>query len=91
VIRGIPNATRETRALPSLKSIAARQNFPFSVHDPFSVVSGPSSPRLRRGKLIDFFRIRSETILSTRVLDTFSPPRDDYLAIDEPACQDAAL
>jgi len=25
------------------------------------------------------------------VLDTFSPPRDDYLAIDEKACQDAAL
>ena len=24
-----------------------------------------------------------ETILQTRVLDTFSPPRDDYLAIDE--------
>ena len=24
-----------------------------------------------------------ETILPTRVLDTFSPPRDDYLAIDE--------
>src|SRR5436190_8225279 len=24
-----------------------------------------------------------ETILETRVLDTFSPPRDDYLAIDE--------
>ena len=23
-----------------------------------------------------------ETILATRVLDTFSPPRDDYLAID---------
>ena len=23
-----------------------------------------------------------ETILPTRVLDTFSPPRDDYLAID---------
>ncbi len=26
-----------------------------------------------------------ETILPTRVLDTFSPPRDDYLAIDEKA------
>jgi len=26
-----------------------------------------------------------ETILATRVLDTFSPPRDDYLAIDEKA------
>ena len=24
-----------------------------------------------------------ETMLPTRVLDTFSPPRDDYLAIDE--------
>jgi len=24
-----------------------------------------------------------ETILPTRVLDTFSPPRDDYLAIDK--------
>lgn len=24
-----------------------------------------------------------ETILETRVLDTFSPPREDYLAIDE--------
>ena len=24
-----------------------------------------------------------ETVLQTRVLDTFSPPRDDYLAIDE--------
>ena len=24
-----------------------------------------------------------ETILETRVLDTFSPPRDDYLAIDQ--------
>jgi quercetin dioxygenase-like cupin family protein len=24
-----------------------------------------------------------ETVSSTRVLDTFSPPRDDYLAIDE--------
>jgi quercetin dioxygenase-like cupin family protein len=26
-----------------------------------------------------------ETIVDTRVLDTFSPPRDDYLAIDEKA------
>jgi hypothetical protein len=26
-----------------------------------------------------------ETILQTRVLDTFSPPRNDYLAIDEKA------
>jgi len=25
------------------------------------------------------------------VLDTFSPPRDDYLAIDEKARQDGAL
>src|ERR1043166_6261700 len=24
-----------------------------------------------------------ETLLATRVLDTFSPPRDDYLTIDE--------
>ena len=24
-----------------------------------------------------------ETLVDTRVLDTFSPPRDDYLAIDE--------
>jgi quercetin dioxygenase-like cupin family protein len=24
-----------------------------------------------------------ETVIQTRVLDTFSPPRDDYLAIDE--------
>ena len=24
-----------------------------------------------------------ETVLQTRVLDTFSPPRDDYLAMDE--------
>jgi quercetin dioxygenase-like cupin family protein len=31
-----------------------------------------------------------ETVLPTRVLDTFSPPRDDYLAIDEKARQDAA-
>src|SRR3977135_3119070 len=28
-----------------------------------------------------------ETVLPTRVLDTFSPPRDDYLAIDEKARQ----
>ena len=28
-----------------------------------------------------------ETILETRVLDTFSPPRDDYLAIDKTARQ----
>ena len=26
-----------------------------------------------------------ETILDTMVLDTFSPPRDDYLALDQPA------
>jgi quercetin dioxygenase-like cupin family protein len=26
-----------------------------------------------------------ETLADTRVLDTFSPPRDDYLAIDEEA------
>ena len=26
-----------------------------------------------------------ETVLPTRVLDTFSPPRDEYLAIDEKA------
>ena len=26
-----------------------------------------------------------ETVLPTRVLDTFSPPRDDYLAIDKEA------
>jgi len=32
-----------------------------------------------------------ETILPTRVLDTFSPPRDDYLAIDEKARQDGVL
>ena len=32
-----------------------------------------------------------ETILPTRVLDTFSPPRDDYLAIDEEARQNSAL
>jgi quercetin dioxygenase-like cupin family protein len=31
-----------------------------------------------------------ETILATRVLDTFSPPRDDYLAIDEKARQNGA-
>src|SRR5438552_3260013 len=31
-----------------------------------------------------------ETILPTRVLDTFSPPRDDYLKIDEQARQKAA-
>ena len=31
-----------------------------------------------------------ETILPTRVLDTFSPPRDDYLTIDEEARQNAA-
>ena len=31
-----------------------------------------------------------ETMLPTRVLDTFSPPRDDYLAIDEKARQNAA-
>ena len=31
-----------------------------------------------------------ETILPTRVLDTFSPPRDDYLAIDEKARQNGA-
>ena len=31
-----------------------------------------------------------ETILQTRVLDTFSPPRDDYLRIDEQARQEAA-
>ena len=30
-----------------------------------------------------------ETVLETRVLDTFSPPRDDYLAIDEKARQAA--
>jgi quercetin dioxygenase-like cupin family protein len=32
-----------------------------------------------------------ETILPTRVLDTFSPPRDDYLAIDEKVRQGAAI
>jgi quercetin dioxygenase-like cupin family protein len=26
-----------------------------------------------------------ETLVETRVLDTFSPPRDDYLALDEKA------
>jgi hypothetical protein len=26
-----------------------------------------------------------ETIKDTRVLDTFSPPRDEYLALDEEA------
>jgi quercetin dioxygenase-like cupin family protein len=26
-----------------------------------------------------------ETLMNTRVLDTFSPPRDEYLAIDEEA------
>jgi quercetin dioxygenase-like cupin family protein len=31
-----------------------------------------------------------EVMLPTRVLDTFSPPRDDYLAIDEKGRQDAA-
>src|SRR5437773_11558455 len=31
-----------------------------------------------------------ETILPTRVLDTFSPPHDDYLAIDEKARQNGA-
>jgi hypothetical protein len=29
-------------------------------------------------------------VLPTRVLDTFSPPRDDYLAIDEKAREDNA-
>jgi quercetin dioxygenase-like cupin family protein len=29
-----------------------------------------------------------ETILATRVLDTFSPPRDDYLKIDEAMMSD---
>jgi quercetin dioxygenase-like cupin family protein len=29
-----------------------------------------------------------ETLEQTRVLDTFSPPRDDYLAIDEKALRD---
>jgi quercetin dioxygenase-like cupin family protein len=32
-----------------------------------------------------------EALSPTRVLDTFSPPRDDYLAIDEKVCQDAAI
>ena len=31
-----------------------------------------------------------ETVLQTRVLDTFSPPRNDYLAIDEEARQNSA-
>lgn len=31
-----------------------------------------------------------ETIVDTRVLDTFSPPRDDYLAIDAKARQGSA-
>ena len=31
-----------------------------------------------------------ETVLPTRVLDTFSPPRDDYLAIDDKARSDDA-
>jgi quercetin dioxygenase-like cupin family protein len=31
-----------------------------------------------------------ETVLPTRVLDTFSPPRDDYLAIDEQPRQNDA-
>jgi quercetin dioxygenase-like cupin family protein len=31
-----------------------------------------------------------ETVLPTCVLDTFSPPRDDYLAIDDKARQDDA-
>ena len=31
-----------------------------------------------------------ETVLQTRVLDTFSPPRDDYLATDEKARRDTA-
>jgi quercetin dioxygenase-like cupin family protein len=30
-----------------------------------------------------------ETLEATRVLDTFSPPRDDYLAIDEKARRSA--
>ena len=30
-----------------------------------------------------------ETILPTRVLDTFSPPRDEYLAMDEKVRQGA--
>ena len=52
-------STSWSAQIPLLKSIATRKSFPFSVHDPFSVVSGPSSPRLRRGKLINFFRLRS--------------------------------
>ena len=32
-----------------------------------------------------------EVMSPTRVLDTFSPPRDDYLAMDEKARQDAAI
>src|SRR5947208_15014819 len=32
-----------------------------------------------------------DTVLPTGVLDTFSPPRNDYLAIDEKARQDGAL
>ena len=31
-----------------------------------------------------------ETVEETRVVDTFSPPRDDYLAIDKQARQSAA-
>jgi quercetin dioxygenase-like cupin family protein len=31
-----------------------------------------------------------ETVMETRVLDTFSPPRDDYLAIDEKERQNAS-
>ena len=31
-----------------------------------------------------------ETLEETRVLDTFSPPRDDYLALDEKARRQAA-
>jgi len=31
-----------------------------------------------------------ETLMPTRVLDTFSPPRDDYLAIDEKTRKSAA-
>ena len=31
-----------------------------------------------------------ETVLPTRVLDTFSPPRNDYLAIDDNARSDDA-
>ena len=36
------------------------------------------------------FRMVVETVLPTRVLDTFSPPRDDYLRIEEQARQEAA-